>query len=366
VGGSSGCTTLHWFTLCGSIADCDRLLAAHACSAHGECPSSGTTTTTDDGAARRAREAAAAAAAERDRLEEAARVERERVAEENRKKEKAARDAAFLRDRDAAAASLRGSTGTSVTPAGTALKGSSTLEPGLRGTGRDLGLLDRPKETLRDLSGPQAAWKQLHCAAYISGSALAALGKDPQEFSYLAGQASKALAGEQLGVECGAAPPMPALRGAAADWDRLRQTQQRMIDRAVTLSERIQAGQQARAKYETPAPEPARALTPDEQRIQDAYRKQKENEARIAKRDAPAIAAQEAINRGAGVKYNPKDAAAILAEQKAKAELDKYVDAAKKLENGDPSAMLNLGISLGEEAPRVRKPVPPVPRRPER
>lgn len=294
----------------------------------------------DDAARQAAMEAEAKAAqraqeAERARQEEA---ERERVAEEERLKKE--QDAKFISERN-----------------NTSLKGSISATPGLRGSGvPELGLLGRPAETVRDLSGPQAAWKQLHCAAYIAGSALAAIGKDPQEFSYLAGQASSALAGEQLGVDCGKAPPMPDPRGVAVDWDRLRQTQQRMIERAVTLAERIQAGQQARAKYETAAPEPTRALTPDEQRIQDAYRKQKENEARLAKGDAPVIAAQKAINRGQEPKYDLKDAAIIREEQKAKAELDKYVDAIKKLEGGDPSAVLGFGVDLTPAPKRPPRP----------
>jgi hypothetical protein len=268
-------------------------------------------------------------------------MERERLAEEKRKNDE------FIRDRDATASTLRGtSIGTRASPNDGGLRGSSTVNTGLR----ELRVGDRG---VRDLQGPQAAWKQLHCAAAISGYAFAALSKptpDYQESSFLAGQASKALAGEPLGVECGKAPPMPDLRARAADWDRLRQTQQRMIERATTLSERIQAGQQARARYE-----PARVLTPDEQRIQDVYRQQQENQARIAQRDAPVIAAQDAINRRQERRYDPKDAAAIREEQKAKAELDKYVDASKKLENGDPSAMLNLGIPVEETTPRSRR-----------
>lgn len=290
-------------------------------------------------AARRAQEAAAAA--ERQRQAEAERIERERLAEEKRKNDE------FIRNRDATARTLRGGIGTSASPNDGGLRGSSTVDTGLR----ELRVGDRGGG---DLQGPQAAWKQLHCAAALSGYAFAAVSKqtpDYQESSFLLGQASKAMAGEPLNVECGKAPPLPG--GRAADWDKLRQTQQRMIERAATLSERIQAGQQARARYEPAAP--ARTLTPDEQRIQDVYRQQQANQARIAQRDAPVIAAQDAINRAQERRYNPQDAAAIREEQKAKAELDKYVDASKKLENGDPSAMLNLGISLGEEAPRVRR-----------
>lgn len=251
--------------------------------------------------------AAAAAAAEREAAAaaEADRIERERLAEEKRKK-----DAEFIRNRNRTASTLKGSIGTSVSPSDGRLRGSSSVDTGLRVLG-----------SAAPIPGPQGAWKQLHCAAALSGYAFAALSKptpDYQESSYLAGQASKAMAGESLSVDCGTAPPMPNLRGNAADWDRLRQTQQRMIERVTTLSQTIRAGQQARAKYE-----PA----------------------------APVIAAQNAINRGQERKYDPKDAAAIREEQKAKAELEKYVDATKKLQAGDPSAMLDLGVNLGEGAP---------------
>jgi hypothetical protein len=295
----------------------------------------------DDGAARRAQEAAADA--ERQRQAEADRIERERLAKEKREKDE--RDAQFIRDRDATASTLRGtSIGTRASPNDGGLRGSSTVDTGLR----ELRGGDRGGG---DLQGPQAAWKQLHCAAALSGYAFAAVSKptpDYQESSFLLGQASKAMAGEPLNVECGKAPAMPG--GRAVDWDKLRQTQQRMIERTATLSERIRAGQQARARYE-----PTRTLTPDEQRIQEVYRQQQENQARIAQRDAPVIAAQNAINRAQERRYNPQDAAAIREEQKAKAELDKYVDASKKLENGDPSAMLNLGIAVEATATRPRR-----------
>lgn len=84
----------------------------------------------DYGAARRAQEAEAAAA-ERQRQTEAERIERERLAEEKRQK-----DAAFIRDRDAAANTLKGSTGTNTSQ----LKGiSGTDNYGLKGSGTDAG-----------------------------------------------------------------------------------------------------------------------------------------------------------------------------------------------------------------------------------
>ena len=89
----------------------------------------------DYGAARRAQEAAEAAAAAERRLrqEEADRRERERLAAEQRKKEK---EAAFIRDRDAAANTLKGSSGSAMSQ----LKGLAGADSsGLKGSGFDKG-----------------------------------------------------------------------------------------------------------------------------------------------------------------------------------------------------------------------------------
>lgn len=88
----------------------------------------------DDGAARRAQEAAAEA--ERQRQAEADRVERERLAEEKRKK-----DAEFIRNRDAAANTLRGSSGGAMNQ----LRGlAGTENSGLKGSGFDTGSQLKP------------------------------------------------------------------------------------------------------------------------------------------------------------------------------------------------------------------------------
>ena len=85
----------------------------------------------DYGAAPRAQQAAAAAAAERQRQAEAERVERERQAEEKRQK-----DAAFIRGRDSAAGTLKGSSGSAMDQ----LKGLSGADnSGLKGSGFDTG-----------------------------------------------------------------------------------------------------------------------------------------------------------------------------------------------------------------------------------
>lgn len=90
----------------------------------GRCNSAGSTSapSANAEAARRAQEEAAA---------EAERIERERLAEEKRQK-----DAAFIRDRDAAANTLKGSTGTNTS----SLKGLSDSDNhGLKGSGTDAG-----------------------------------------------------------------------------------------------------------------------------------------------------------------------------------------------------------------------------------
>lgn len=94
-------------------------------------PSYNSTPSYDYGAARRAQEAEAAAAAERQRQAEADRIERERQAEIKRQKE-----AAFVRDRDAAVNTLKGSSGSAMGQ----LKGLAGADSsGLKGSGFDTG-----------------------------------------------------------------------------------------------------------------------------------------------------------------------------------------------------------------------------------
>lgn len=101
----------------------------------GDSSGSGNSTPSYDyGAAQRAQQAhqaQAAAESERQRQAEAERIERERQAEEKRQK-----DAAFTRDRDAAANSLKGSSGSAMNQ----LKGLSGADSsGLKGSGFDTG-----------------------------------------------------------------------------------------------------------------------------------------------------------------------------------------------------------------------------------
>lgn len=117
----------------GTISDfADRAQAEGGCHL---LPGRPTSPSYDDGAAQRAQEVAeAAAAAERQRQqEETARIERARLVAEQRKKEK---DAAFIRDRDAAASRLKGSSSGAMSQ----LKGlAGTDNHGLKGSGFDQG-----------------------------------------------------------------------------------------------------------------------------------------------------------------------------------------------------------------------------------
>lgn len=98
---------------------------SQGCGSCGGSPGGGGPPTYDYEAARRAQEAAAAA--ESQRQAEAARIERERIAEEKRQK-----DARFIRDRDATASTLKGSSGDAMLQ----LKGmTDTDSSGLKGSG---------------------------------------------------------------------------------------------------------------------------------------------------------------------------------------------------------------------------------------
>lgn len=210
----------------------------------GNCNSSrgGSTATPsyDHEAARRAQQAAEA---ERLRQAEAERIERERLAEEKRKK-----DAEFIRNRDATAATLKGHIGTSASAndgglkgsaglANTELKGSNNAHAGLK----ELKVADRSDAD----AGRHTAWKQLHCAASIAGSALTALqGQgDIGEFNLLATEALRALDGQRPSVECGAAPPFPDMRGKAVDFDRIKETERQILQKATVIAGRMKERQ---------------------------------------------------------------------------------------------------------------------------
>ena len=202
-------------------------------------------------AERRAQEQAEAAQrAERERQAE---LERQRRAEEERRRqEEEERQAKFLRDRNEAAGTLRGSTGMRITPnvsGGSALRGS-TVDTGIREL--------KPARETRDLGGAHAAWKQLNCAAAISGYAFAALsnsGKpDYDEFRNLASEAMKALNGEPLGVQCPAARPYPDFKKGAMTLEQAKAAEKKILDRAVVIAERMRQRGDKFAVPSAPAP----------------------------------------------------------------------------------------------------------------
>lgn len=229
----------------------------------------------DYGAARRAQEAearreqeaeAAAAAKRQQEKEEAERIERERIAEEERKK------AEFIRARDATV--LKGSSGIS-TPH---LKGIAGSE--LRGSNNPYGLKDAVRDTeLRGLSQNDgvpakqaAAWKQLHCAANIAKYALAKLQTDVNfnEFGYLSVEASKALDGQHTDVVCEKAPAFPNTNGRDVNMDRVMASERQILERATAIAERMQK------RGDKPLIRPATKPPANESEIDRVRREQRE------------------------------------------------------------------------------------------
>jgi len=229
-------------------------------------------------ARRRALEAAADSARRR---AVAARVERERLAEVRRQK-----DAAFIRDRDATASTLKGSIGTIVSPnSGGGLKGSSKIETGLRELrGTELDAHD----------APQGAWRQLHCAAALSGYAFAAVTKatpDYQESTFLLAQAGNALDGQALRVECPATPPFPE-QALAVDMAQVKEAQKQNLSRAAVIIERMK-------ERDVPPATPTSRVEPAMESPSDRIRRAQQelnatNSAKITGRTREDIAQREA------------------------------------------------------------------------
>lgn len=229
-------------------------------------------------AERRAQEQAEAE--RRAEAERQAELERQRKAEEERRRqEEADRQAKFIRDRDDAAGSLRGSTGMNITPntsGGTVLRGSTPLkaEPGLKDALKDTGLRGTQPAKNAAKSEQQKAWQQVHCAAFIAQYALAALQTkgDYDEFSTLSVQAFKALDGQQPNVECGTAPAFPNMNGKTVDMDRVISTERQVLERATKIAERMkQRGDKPGSMQPTMTKPPA-----NETQIEKVRREQRE------------------------------------------------------------------------------------------
>jgi hypothetical protein len=282
----------------------------------------------DYGAEQRAREAEADQA-------EAARLERER-----RAKEKRENDAKFIRDRDAAATTLKGGIGTSVAPNSGGLKGSSRVDGGLKGSSIETGLkeLRGGDNVVRDLRGPQAAWKQLHCAAALSGYAFAAVKQttpDYQESSFLLAEAQKALEGQPLGVECPVTPPFPELHGRAVEMDRVKAAEKKIISRAVVIVERMK--QRSNPPSAKTAPARDAAETPDEKMRR----------------------VQRELNGANSQKISGRTQQEIDQQEKDRKELANLILANSRLEKGE---LTSVSVETGEEeAPKPRRKSVPVP-----
>jgi hypothetical protein len=287
----------------------------------------------DYGAAQRAQEEADAAA--KKRQEEADRVERERQAEIKRQK-----DAKFIRDRDAAATTLKGGIGTTVVPNNGGLKGSSRVDSGLKGSTVETGLkeLRGSDRVVRDLQGPQAAWKQLHCAAALSVYAFASVQKttpDYQESSFLLAQAQKALEGQSLGVECPSTPPFPELHGRAVEMDRVKEAEKKIISSAVVIVERMQKRSNPPATISAPA--------------RDAAETSDEKMRRV----------QRELNDANRQKISGKTQQEIDQQEKDRKELANLILANSRLEKGE---LTSVSVDTSEEvAPKPRRKPVPVP-----
>jgi hypothetical protein len=240
-----------------------------------------------------------------------------------RQQEEAESQAKFNRDKAAALTTLKGSLGTTITA-------NSAGSSELKGTDTDTGILAlKADRSTRDLSGRHAAWKQLHCAASIAFDAVSALQAslgDPKhdidEFKYLSEEASNALNGQRLGVECPSAPAYPSHAGKAIDMDRGKAVTQKILDRAAKVADRI-------AKSAPPTSNPSDTAMP---------------KATVSNGDdnlAKLRAQQVALNRNQERKYDPTSQANINLEHKNKKEVASLILAAKKVETGDFSISLD-------------------------
>ena len=263
---------------------------------------------------------------------EAARIERERQAEldrqqqkaeQRRQQEEAENQAKFNRDKAEALSTLKGSLGTSITS-------NSSGSSELKGTLTDTGIKNlQADQKSRDLEGSHAAWKQLHCAASIAFDAVSALQAslndprhDTSEFKYLSGEASNALNGARLGVECPPAPAYPSHEVKAAAMNRGKAVTRKILDRAAKVADRIAQVPSSSSDASATATPKATVLSGD-----DGLSKLR--------------AEQAALNRNQRRKYDPTSQASINREQKEKKEIARLIQDAKKVETGDFSISLD-------------------------
>jgi hypothetical protein len=288
----------------------------------------------DNGRAQREAAAAAEAAAATAAAEAAA-----AAIEVQRKKEEAERQARFIRDRDAAVTTLRGSIGTSAaanSTGGAELRGSDTVAVGhqLRGAA-----------TQPDVGGRQAAWKQLHCAASILGPAIQALdlagtGKsDYKEFRFLADEAANALNGQRLKVSCAPAPAMPPSLGRARDPVRQAEGEQQLVAKVRDLGTKLEDARRKQSEAQATLRGEA-AANPGAPTSDVVEQQRRINRARDAAGNEMAKAQRE-FNEGK------------RSEESAKKELQKVQRVVENIEKGQD---LDLTFNLAQDsAPRRRR-----------
>lgn len=298
-------------------------------------------------------ERSASHAAERDRIEaerlaaeEARKREEEEKAEATRKEEREAKEK-FERDKSDAIESLKGVAASELdlkdaVKDGDTIKDRSTDSFGLKGVGAsDTGIKDlKPGNESRDLS---TASKQVCAAAEITNYVLKAASKpspDLEETRYMATEALRALAGERIGIKldkpaaaCNKARAdqlgqmLPSYRAAlqtvVTQIDRIRADKKQAQElKAETTQPSVQATPDPQRKEQT-APSPKQGATPtatspprsaddeniakalaeqrafqeaEKKRIEDIYKKQKEDETQLAAALAKLREMQKQIN----------------------------------------------------------------------
>jgi len=251
------------------------------------------------------------------------RLEQERIqAEQQRQREQEEAQARFTLDRDIAARTLHGSEVID-TPIGLRITDNAVGVPRIKGDLPEARLRQPAPPTERNITGANAAWKQLHCSASILNPAIASLNLDSgraidaTEFHYLANEALKALNGDRLGVACGEAPAIPVTR--RADMTQYVTAQRRLVQRAETIVSKLESPQVS-------APV--------------AHSQQSENA-------NPLTATSEGSAHSTGLSRREVDL--------AKAELKKIQQVEKKIERGEDVEREITSIAIGaDEAPPKR------------
>jgi hypothetical protein len=293
-------------------------------------PSSGNSSSNSNAEASRRAE-------EERRAREEADAESERAAEEKRKKDKAEADAKFARERDEAAKTLKGSSGT-----------ASTNDFGLKGSGGATDLRDAVAEpglkgstgpTMRDTSKQALAWRQVHCAASVFKYALNAISSQNvnyEEYGLLSAEAMKSVDGAKVDVQCEVAPNVPTVGGEEVDVDKLRAAQKSVIERANLLVQRMKQTQASKPAQATTEPsKPAAAPAPCTGTKMERMR-----------------CTQQRLNEVNSKKIEGQSTAQITEEEKNRAELAKLVLINNGLEKGD----LSVTVDTTEETTTPRRP----------